>query len=294
MDELLSKICAQHEIEKLEKFERGETQANYKIQNSIGAVSVLRVFKSLEQAEREIAILEKCRGHLVVPQILFKELGDNPYIITSYLTGDHLSDLLKKADQDEMDDIARSLAKSLAQIHSISWENYDYDAIDYFNHIHQCLFEKNAEAIIGPEKVQLIWQKISDNKKSLSEYVYQTQLVHCDFKGSNILMTKIGGNWQVSGVLDWEFGRSASPLYDISNFCKYIRKSIPDSSESFLKTFIETYSRSNETLLSKDWEETCMYLDLIMHCDALVNAEPESRRHKIGKEHIDEFLATVL
>ena len=45
-------------------------------------------------------------------------------------------------------------------------------------------------------------------------------LVHGDFDGSNILVKKVGGQWQVSGVVDWEYAISATPLVDLGHILR--------------------------------------------------------------------------
>ena len=45
-------------------------------------------------------------------------------------------------------------------------------------------------------------------------------LVHGDFDGSNILVARVGDQWRVSGVVDWEYAIAATPLVDLGKILR--------------------------------------------------------------------------
>ncbi|TAL66430.1 MAG: hypothetical protein EPN84_00325 [Legionella sp.] len=94
----------------------------------------------------------------------------------------------------------------------------------------------------------------------------ESHLVHADFDPANILVDKIADEWTITGVLDWEFAFSGSPLWDIANMLRYAHQ-MPSA---FAASFIQ--GLSTQFVLPQDWEMTIYLLNLMSLLDCLTRS----------------------
>ena len=82
-------------------------------------------------------------------------------------------------------------------------------------------------------------------------------LVHSDFDPSNILVRRMGGHWCVSGVLDWEYAHSGSPLADLGHILRPPAGEVP----GFQQGLVQGYTARGGKLPSA-WRAISRLLDL--------------------------------
>ncbi len=88
-------------------------------------------------------------------------------------------------------------------------------------------------------------------------------LVHADFDPANILVERQGEHWRISGILDWEFAYSGSPLNDIANMLRYAHHMPEVFTSSFLDGLKEDY------ILPTDWRTRIHMMNLLALLDCL-------------------------
>jgi len=82
-------------------------------------------------------------------------------------------------------------------------------------------------------------------------------LVHSDFDPSNILVRRVDGRWTVSGVLDWEFAHSGSPLEDLGHLLRPPAGAVPGFQEGLVKGYTDAGGQ-----LPPGWRGMASLLDL--------------------------------
>lgn len=104
---------------------------------------------------------------------------------------------------------------------------------------------------------------------------HENNLVHADFDPANILVNKVGNNWEVSGVLDWEFSFSGSILHDVANMLRYAHQMLPCFQEEFLAGL-----KSGGVILPETWRVTTHMLNLLSLLDCLKRSDPKQQPNR--------------
>ncbi len=92
---------------------------------------------------------------------------------------------------------------------------------------------------------------------------HESHLVHADFDPANILVNKRDEEWIITGVLDWEFAFSGSPLWDMANMLRYSHQMPAIFETSFIQGLATGFT------LPKDWKVTIYLLNIMSLVDCL-------------------------
>jgi hypothetical protein len=98
-------------------------------------------------------------------------------------------------------------------------------------------------------------------------------------------MRQIDGRWQVGAVLDWEFARVDTPLFDIGGMLRYDQQLDPAFEPAFVDDFQTTGG-----VLPPDWKALARLCDLLNLCDFLANP---GQRETFVPEVVGLIRATV-
>lgn len=172
------------------------------------------------------------------------------------------------------------VGRYLAEMHSIQFSSPGFfdemlnvqefeisGAASFLAVLDEILRDRPALQNLGSDMVHKIGQFAKDQAPLLDHLGNQASLVHSDFNALNILVEREGDGITVTGILDWEFAFSNSPLIDIANMLRY--ENVSES--TFLGPFISSY-RDNGGILPQHWLQQAKLLDLIALCD-LANKE---------------------
>ena len=113
------------------------------------------------------------------------------------------------------------------------------------------------------EKISYYLKKFKTHLPDESE----PHLVHGDFDPANILVDKKYGQWQITGILDWEFSFSGSPLWDIANMLRYAHHMPAQFETSFLNGVQEAFT------LPEHWRISVLLLNLSSLLDCLARSQ---------------------
>lgn len=156
----------------------------------------------------------------------------------------------------------------------------------YINFGNECL----RDTIITSQMTSATRSKINYYLEKFS-YLFpdknENNLVHADFDPANIFVNKVGDNWEVSGVLDWEFSFSGSILHDVANMLRYAHQMLPCFQDEFL-----TGLRSGGIILPETWRATVYMLNLLSLLDCLKRSDPKQQPNRCADicELIDYIL----
>jgi len=195
----------------------------------------------------------------------------HPYAILEWLEGIALDDLPAVASRQEVALVGREVGAVLAAIgsHKFAAAGFLDGAIEvskpmqmdgavFRSYIHQDLVGGQAGERLGRELSRELWRFVTAASPLLDYLGDAPCLVHGDFDGSNILVLRVGETWKVSGVVDWEYAISATPLVDLGHI---LRPPFGDI-EPFERNLIEGFV-GHGGILAPEWKRACRLLDLI-------------------------------
>lgn len=138
---------------------------------------------------------------------------------------------------------------------------------DYFDFVKNCLESDVILNQIGNEMVAKI-ERVIYKYADLFPTNQERSLVHGDFDPANILFAQQDGEWEITGVLDWEFAFSGSILCDVASMLRYAHKMPIEFEKSFLNGL-----QDNNIILPQSWEITVDLLNLLSLLDCLVRID---------------------
>lgn len=220
--------------------------------------------------EKEKWVMEKMReNNIPAPEILgfyYKE-GEEGYMIIEKFRGERLDLIWNSIEKNEKLQIVEEIGELMRKIHEIKLEKFggieDNGRIksdeafkfrkqgeemksspflrevlkDFFYDLGRLLSYKTVD----PKFVSKFVFYISKNLDKF-DYGGKPTFVHSDFSIGHVFVKKIGGKYEIEGLIDFEFARSSSPEYD---FIKLHREGFFDD-EEIKKALEDSYGKINE------------------------------------------------
>ncbi|GAA2784003.1 phosphotransferase [Crossiella cryophila] len=186
----------------------------------------------------EAAVMAAARPHVPVPQVLLVRPGTavtRPVMVIEYRTGALLSHVL--ADDSltpaELGALGAEVGRVAAAISAV-----EFDRPGFFT---------DEQLTVGPERpwsaqlpelvaswladtpdtrldaaAQAAWLELcTAHAPALTAVDGQSRLVHSDLNPKNILVSRVGADWRVDAVLDWEFSYAGCPYGDAANMARF-------------------------------------------------------------------------
>jgi aminoglycoside phosphotransferase (APT) family kinase protein len=218
---------------------------------------------------KELAVMELYSKHGVPTPIVYasdveRKDFEFDYAIIQKFEGVPLASILESLSPVEKKNIAEKIGQLLKKIHSISMDDYG----DFTKHglkkreeftfrklegapiMHswtRTLLKGAFEDLSGLVTLDLI---TVEQSHQLMTYLYSCKelikdakpvLIHGDFHADHILMQKIEGEWEITGIVDFEFAASMAIEYD---FIKLHRSGLLED-KSFREGLFEGYGEEN-------------------------------------------------
>lgn len=260
-------------VERLELLTGGLRNTNYKVMldNCPNPVVLRLCPANLVTFKKEIALLRHIYPKILAPVPLFTNFtAQHPYALVSYIPGDTLDNLWEQLSSAELLDLFTQLGEIASRIHSIRFteagyldENLEvtqplYNFGEYYFELIFPLFE-NLSRSNQPELdfVQPLLKVLQVHKTAFTDLPITNRLVHGDFNPKNIMIYRENHRWTVSGIIDWEFGFSASPLLDIGNFLRFEDEMPPGARDAFVTGYLSAGGN-----LPSEWLILSLMLDL--------------------------------
>jgi aminoglycoside phosphotransferase (APT) family kinase protein len=209
------------------------------------------------------------RGRVPVPEIIAEDFSaDLPFALIQFIEGDLLSGCVDSLDAKELRDLAFQTGTVLRTIHSFDlgkagffdtdfsfgpeFENFGLSMYDY---IHSCLLSGKTRERLGAAFADQILTFLQGRQSIYESIPNSTRLIHCDYNLKNIRVKRMGSDWNIVGVLDWEFAAAGSRLVDVGNLLRFADE-LP---QGFAESFVEGYGLAH---LPNNWGEIAKLLDL--------------------------------
>jgi Ser/Thr protein kinase RdoA (MazF antagonist) len=202
---------------------------------------VLRFYgKDPSVCRKEVALLNLVKKTVPVPEVLHAEAegidDSGPFTVLEYCEGVTLQELWDSRKLDALRQTAASVGSALTAIGRFQFSAPGQlgdalevkgpfvegpDAAPKF--LDSCLASPHFQLRAGPELTERVHELGWSWREQLATLDEERALVHGDFNAPNLLAREIEGKWKLVAVLDWEFGFSGSPLFDVGNFLRYER-----------------------------------------------------------------------
>jgi aminoglycoside phosphotransferase (APT) family kinase protein len=223
---------------------------------SVGERTVVRIYagrgltRGPNAAEIDAAVLRLVRGLLPVPDVLEVRRADDSagtpaLLVTSWLSGTRLDEVLPDADDELAAAVGRNLGRILARLAQMPMlrEGSFLDGElrigppppgveDLVTWVETC----SAGTALGEwsEADRGGLRAVADRAQDLLDLTERACLVHSDFNPKNVLVDPSTGG--VTGLLDWEFAHAGSPFADLGNLLRFDRRPV------FAEAVLSTYS----------------------------------------------------
>lgn len=291
------RILGRDDVVDSEVLAEGHCNTNVKLRFSDGFRAVLRVYQNKNSAcRRDKAVLEFVNSTVPVPQFLGavhetrKEFGGEladkldgrAAALLQWVEGVSPIEAFQRGEVSARS-AARALGHTLARIgrvrrfespglfdEKLSYRRrFSSNRESFVDFIGWSLTEGRARVRLGKElSAQLrVYVRKKANLLEVTEGEYG--LVHGDYKPSNILMRSESDGWEVFAVLDWEFARVGTPLFDMAILLRHSHLWPDGVVDSFTRGFCAGGGE-----LPEQWREITRLLDLQNLCGFL-NAPTE-------------------
>lgn len=277
---------------------------NFLVSASADGEFVLRVAKTRESLDKEVAVLSKLGelGTVPIPTIIWRlgpiETAEVSAAAMAYMPGEMLWAALSKLDEAERGAISRQLGEILAKIHMTQFSSFGFLGADLqviepvasyedwtVGFIERCLEDARLKQRL-PRSLRDRLRACLDERRDLQDAASLPCLCHGDFNEKNILLELGGVNGPViSAVLDWEFALAGAPQLDIGNLFRFQ----PISPWIDALRFEEGYCGAGG-MLDSNWLPRAHFADLVSLCNFLVSPEERPRTFKTATLLIDKSL----
>jgi aminoglycoside phosphotransferase (APT) family kinase protein len=213
---------------------------------SAGERTVVRIYagrglkRGPNAVEIDAAVLRLVRGLLPVPDVLEVRRADDSagtpaLLVTSWLSGTRLDEILPDADEELASAVGRSLGRILSRLAQMPMlrEGAFLDGElrigpqppggdDLATWVETCSAGTVLEEWSELDRDGL--RSVADRAQDLLDLTRRACLVHSDFNPKNILVDPSTG--AVTGLLDWEFAHAGSPFPDLGNLLRFDRRPV--------------------------------------------------------------------
>lgn len=279
----------------------GCANLNIKIHLSDDSTSyILRIYlRDKDAAHREKNLGELLKDKIPLPLSFYLgEIEGYTFAITKFLPGNHLGNLLLSDTPYDINVVMYNAGIILSKITSYNFTEPGFFDKDLhvisgsasneklLEHIAACLSNQDVITVLGPETILRI-SNYFDQSKNLFPDESARFLVHGDFDPVNILVNKINNEWEISGILDWEFAFSGSYLWDVANMLRYAHKMLPEFQDAFIRGL-----NDGGIQLPENWKPVIDLLNLSSLLDCLKRSDVQKKPNQCSD--ICELIQNIL
>lgn len=267
---------------------------------SVGERSVVRIYagrgatRGPNAAEIDAAVLRLVRGLLPVPEVLEVRRADDSagtpaLLVTSWLEGTRLDEVLPTADEALAEKIGHKLGEILARLaqmpmlragrfldgdlHIGPWPPGADDLAEWV-----ATYGRTGPLCEWSEDDRSALEALAEKAQAVVDRTERACLVHSDFNPKNLLVDAATG--EVTGLLDWEYAHAGSPFADLGNLLRFDRR--PAFADAVLSTYADLVVDAPDDLL-----ERARAADLF----ALVELASRAGQNAVADRALDQLLA---
>lgn len=291
---LIEGVVNKEDIVDIDLLDEGCRTTNYLISTKNEDKYVLKIFYENDKSyKKEISLFNMIRNNIPVQKIFKidrdKRISNKEYIIYKYIGGKTISEYLKQGKKLNKE-LCKSVASVLGKIHNIKFDTRGYldEKLNVINQIEPIsnLLDKyindNVKLRLGNRKINKIRSIIYRYEKELSHIERDSRLIHGDFQGTNIIIN----NESVSGIIDWEFCMSGSPLMDIGQFFRYEEY----FDNELIMAFEKEYKEVCDYKLIDNWYNISKIIDLLSLIQLMSRDEDMPNKYNKINQIIEDII----
>lgn len=272
-------------VSSLEFMSGGQRNSLYRVSLANATDVVIRLYegdKSGEVANKEAAIAQLLQRNNIASVQYYDVAQDTElerwYAIVQWVDAQSLADAVAHQPADVCAMAFAQAGAVLANIHAIDFAHSGFfdgqlginapieqPAGAFKAYVFGLLANPLVAERLGWQRVEGLQQRLIESGPSLDALSVHNRLSHMDFGPENILVDKTTG--QIVAVIDWEFGASLSPLYDIGHMLR------PSSVGVDQQAFIAGYNEHHKETLGEAQIALAALLDVVNHLDNLGQAK---------------------
>lgn len=211
------------------------------------------------------------------------------YIVLEKVKGVSLDDAWPSLSEEEKGAWMREIGVVLAQIHSISLPNFGERLLDgkfqgpnnykefLVSYLAKILQEVEESGLLSQDKLENI--KAFFESTDLFDIPVKCCLTHLGFNFSDFLVEK----GKITGVVDWEWGRSAHQEEDLAIFFYRVLK----MDSKLIQKFKDSYEKTVK--LEKGFEKRLYVYNLLYHLRVLPQIPRWGHRPDKQKEYVEQI-----
>ncbi len=235
----------------------------------------VRVYASGRAAfESERRLLAALSGMLPVPEVLLADPGGqacaHPFVVYRWIEGITLNDFRMRAAAGELLALAEPLGRLAARIAGIRPEGADDTDLtqavgrlpamriaEELDCAERQLRSGLARERLGGALADGLRECLAAAEPDLLALERTRGLLHGDFGGRNVLVRAgEAGEWEISGILDWEEAAQGPALWDAGSLFRYSRRYSPEFRDRFARGY-----RAAGGELERGWWRAARLLD---------------------------------
>jgi aminoglycoside phosphotransferase (APT) family kinase protein len=272
----LARTVSPRRVTRAERLSGGLSNSGFKIQlEGSDEPIVLRIYdRDRAACRKELDVLRLVRATVPVPDVIHAEPtgleAGRPFAFLKYVHGMTFRELKATRDERAIQQASYAVGATLAAIgrHSLDSPEVKHDAERISESIDASLGSPLLIDRIGVRLAAKVHALASTWTARLSELGRERRLVHGDFRKQNVLVHRVGQEWRVAVILDWECAGCGSPLSDVGVFLRYEQPARPVAEPHFSRGFAEAGGH-----LDVRWSQLIRVVDLKGLCRILAAQE---------------------
>lgn len=290
-------------IDALFLLSEGCANTNYKVtfKNNRSPVLIRIYTREKSALLREIAIYKLIANNIPAPAHLYFNdqctLYPHPYAVMEWVDGILMREVILKKNKHAIMACAFEAGHYLNIMRQIKFPYGGFfqneldirpfnDEEKYLPFVLNLLQDKIVKESLGETLLSTVSSLIHAQAMLLPES-HDANLTHADYDPANILVTRVGEQWKIAAILDWEFSFAGTYLLDMGMMLRYSHK-LPDYYE---KSFIAGI-QANGFQLPPHWKKQAKLMDLLCLLQ-LTHYNPVRERPKLNRDVVSLIADTV-
>jgi fructokinase len=240
---------------------------------------VVRVYvRDPSAAFREAAILELVKERVPVPEVLYvspRASGPPTYVVLRWVDGVPLDQILAEGTSSDARGAVTAAGSVLANLQAFRFASAGFfgpnleirepcsaERRAIAGVVEQCLFTDCGEERLGTALTKRLWRFVTEHEELLAVVEHHAMLVHGDFGGLNIIVSRTHEAPEVAALIDWEYAHSGTPLVDLGSM---LRRPGHETAPWFEEELVRGYRQAGG-ILPENWRQVSRVVDLVKLC----------------------------
>jgi len=222
-----------------------------------------------------------------------------PYALFEWIGGERLDLAVRRLDEADVKSLAFKAGAVWAAVHAVHFDRFgffdaalnvqgpiDLGSMGMCRYFHDMLSQGLSRERLGKDCARALLAFAGRESAILDTWQGAPCLVHGDCGGTNILVTRRGTDWTITGIIDWEFAFSGTPFFDLGNLLRAPLGDLP----GFADGLAEGY-RAAGGVLPDHWRRLAAMTDLLAWVESATRPDVSPEFIQSAQQMIAETIA---